>query len=68
MCKQSTKTEYKGVIIELANDGSWFNVYEITPIFKNECMVLCGATTQQGKKYTLDDIKQKIDAALGAIC
>ena len=68
MSKDVTRTDYRDVVIELANDGTSYQVLEITPIFKNECMVLCGATTQQSKKYTQDDIKQKVDAALESIC
>lgn len=68
MSKDVTRTNYRDVVIELANDGTSYQVLEITPIFKNECMVLCGATAKQGKKYTLDDIKQKVDAALGELC
>ena len=62
MTEKSYKlSTYRGLTIELAEDGSSYDVYEVTPIFKNKASILFGASTK--RTFSLEDIKQKIDEA-----
>ena len=54
--------EYRKLFIELAKDGSWYNVYELTPIFKSKATILVGSTADGS--FTLDYVKEQIDIAI----
>ena len=55
------KIEYRGLIAEVTDDLRSYEVYEITPIFKNKSMVICGSSADG--RYSLDYIKSEIDKA-----
>ena len=62
MTEKSHKiSTYRGLTIKLAEDGSSYDVYEITPIFKNKASILFGASKK--RTFSLEFIKQKIDEA-----
>ena len=54
--------EYRKLFIELAEDGSWYRVYELTPKFKAKAEILAGASAEGS--FTLEDIKNKVDIAI----
>lgn len=63
LTKNYTTTVYKDITIELAEDGTWFDAYEETPIFKLRSSVTSGATGRQNY-YTLDYVKNQVDDLL----
>lgn len=56
------KYEYKGLNIEIADDGSSYAVYEITPILKNRHDALFGASVAH--TYDRVYVEDQIDKAL----
>lgn len=61
--KNYITTVYKGITIEIAEDGTWFDAYEETSIFKLRASVTSGATTKQNY-YSLDYVKNQVDDLL----
>lgn len=58
--------QYKDVFIEIAEDGRWYEVYEITPIFKQKAVFMTGACVHENT-FTLQSIAQKVDQALQCV-
>ena len=51
---------YRGIFIELADDKSWYKVYEITPILNFKAYIF----ETKGGNYNITEIKKRIDSIL----
>lgn len=49
---------YRDLYIELTDDKTSFEVYELSPIFKEKAVITFGYYRES---YTIDEIKEKID-------
>ena len=52
------KEKYRDLYITLSDDKKYFEVYELSPIFKEKAVIAYGAHCEG---YTIDEIKEKVD-------